>query len=175
MDPDLEEYLDNDGVVNFLGRGPQRPGLDDLQTTTTAAFNAANALPGSVKLYTHGADADLNNDGTITAAEAAPLIPDNFFVDGGEVGSLLYRILRDVSSITVTRQTNLWGLNEWHEISPVATASPQDNDLSVTDTSSRHPRQSSHFGPLDRNHSNIKDAASLMTVLGRIRADFPVQ
>lgn len=175
MDPDLDDYLSSDGVVNFLGRGPQRPGLDDLQTATTTAFNAANAFPGSVKLYTHGADADLNNDGAITVAEATPLIPNNFFVDAAEVGSMLYRILRDVSSVTVTRRTSLWGLNEWHEIAPVATATPQDNDLSVTNTSSQHPSQIQHFGPVNRNHSTIKDAASMRTVLNRIRADFPVQ
>lgn len=174
-DPDLEEYLDSDGVVNFLGRGPQRPGLDDLQTTATAAFNAANPFPGAIKLYTHGADADLDNNGAISVFEAAPLIPDNFFVDAAEVGSMLYRILRDVSRITVTRKTNFFGINEWHEVSPVATATPQENDLSVTDTSSRHPSQSQHFGPVNRNHSRIKDANSMRTVLGRIRADFPVQ
>lgn len=174
-DPDLDEYLSKDGWANFFGGGPQRPGLDDLQTTATAAFNAANALPGSVKLYTHGADADLDNNGVITAAEAAPLIEGIPFTDEGEVATLLYRILRDVSSITVTRRTNLWGINEWHDIAPVATATPQDNDLSVTDTSSQHPRQSGHFGPVNRNHSNIKDAASMRTVLGRIRADFPVR
>lgn len=174
-DPDLDDYLGNDGLVSFFGQGPQRPGLDDLQTTVTATFNAANPWPGGIELYTHGADADLNDDGVITAAEAAPLIPDNILVDGGEVGSLLYRILRDVSSITVTRRTNFFGLNEWHEIAPVATASPQDNDLSVTDTSSQLAGQSQHFGPANRNHSTIKDAASLRTVLSRIRADFPVQ
>lgn len=173
-DPDLEEYLSNDGWANLFGGGPQRPGLDDLQTTATEVFNDANPLPGPVKLYTHGADADLDDDGEITADEAAPLI-DLPLVDNGELGSLLYRILRDVSSIEVARQTNLWGLNEWHEISPVATTTPQDNDLSVTDTSSRHPSQVQHFGPVDRNHSNIKDGDSIQAVLERIRADFPVR
>lgn len=175
-DPDLQEYLDSDDWVDGwpLERGPQRPGLDDLQTTATRTFNAANPFPAGVKLYTHGADADLDNNGVISIAEATPLIPNNIAVDAGEVGSLLYRILRDVSAITVTRRTSFLGLNEWHEIAPVATATPQENDLSVTDTSSRFAGQIQHFGPVNRNHSNIKDATSMVRVLERIRADFPV-
>jgi pimeloyl-ACP methyl ester carboxylesterase len=176
-DTDVQEYLDSDWWANNVaGQGPQRPGIDDLQTATVRTFNAANKFPASVKLYTYGADADLNNDGAITDAEAAPLLTDIMgLMDAAEVGSLLYRLLRDVASITVTRNTNLLGLNEWHVVTPNPTGSPQENDLSVTDTSSQHPSQTAHFGPLDRNHSNIKDGASLTTVLERISADFPVK
>lgn len=175
QDDDLQEYLDNDWWADFSNKGPQLPGLADLQTDTMETFNTENAFPSGVKLYTYGADADVNDDGAIAAGEAEPLIPDiQFFIDSAEIGSLLYRVLRNVSSITVTRRTNFFGLNEWHKITPNATAIPQDNDIFVTDTSSRFPNQIQHFGPSDRNHATIKDAESMTTVLDRIRADFPV-
>ncbi|HSF40988.1 MAG TPA: alpha/beta hydrolase [Thermoanaerobaculia bacterium] len=168
----LNAFMNQQGLANFFGQGPQRPGLDDLQTASMAAFNAANAFPGSVTLYTHGADADLNNDGRISNAEASPLVPGaaNWAIDSG---TLMYQILRNVASINVVRRTNFFGLNEWHEISANATAFPLDNDLSVTDQSSHYPPESAHFF-VNRNHSNIKDANSLGTVLNRIRSDFPV-
>lgn len=200
-DAKVQIYMGTDWLLNKVNKGPQRPGLDDLQTTKMREFNSANKFPTSVKLYTYGADADLNNDGKISDAEAKPLIDysgtattvgavvggvlvgGTGAIIGGVaasqidaiIGTLMYQLLRDVSSIRVTRNTNLWGLNEWHVVTPNPTGSPQDNDLSVTDTSSQHPSQTAHFGPLDRNHSNIKDGASLTTVLERINADFPVK
>lgn len=172
-DPDIDEFLDNSYWANALGEGPQRPGLDDLQTGVSRAFVAANRLPGGVILHTFGADADLNNDGRISQAEAHPLL-DHWAIDEAEVGTNMYRLLRNVARITIAHRTSAWGLNEWDEVSPIATTTPQDNDLSVTNTSSNHPQQHSHTGPYNRNHSNIKDAQSLTAVMGQIRADFPL-
>lgn len=172
-DPDIDAFLDNSYWANVFGQGPQRPGLDDLQTGVSRAFLAANRLPGGVILHTFGADADVNNDGRISQAEARPLL-DHWAINEAEVGTNLYRLLRNVARITIAHRTSLWGLNEWDEVSPVATTTPQDNDLSVTDTSSQHPQQRSHTGPYDRNHSNIKDAQSMTAVMAQIRADFPL-
>jgi triacylglycerol lipase len=172
-DPDVAEFLSNSYWANTFGAGPQRPGLDDLQTGTSRAFVASNPLPGGVILHTFGADADLDDDGAISHAEARPLL-DDWRINEATVGTNMYRLLRNVASITVTHRTSSWGLNEWDEVTPTATATPQDNDLSVTDTSSHHPQQRSHTGPYDRNHSNIKDAQSLTAVMAQIRTDFPL-
>ncbi|HVS01013.1 MAG TPA: hypothetical protein VMW27_30625 [Thermoanaerobaculia bacterium] len=168
-DPDLMFYLNVDYWLDGR-RGPQRPALDDLRTGAAREFNANNSLPQGVRLYTYGADADGNNDGEISGAEAEPLFPD---VLGAP--SVVYHILRDVSAIQVTRRTRYFGIDEYHEVEATATTTAQDNDLSVTNTSSRYPGEILHIGPLDRNHANMKDGDTARSVLEKIRADFPVR
>jgi triacylglycerol lipase len=172
-DEDLNDFLDLEWYRNNLSSaGPQRPAIDEQQTATAAAFNAANPLPAGVRFWTYGADADVNNDGRITDAEAAGSgIPSGFPTYAAQIS---HRILRNVSNVTVTYRTNFFGLNEWDEVSPVATTTPQDNDLVVTDRSAHHPRAISHTGPLDRNHSTIKDGTTIDAVLAKIRSAFPV-
>jgi len=177
QDPDIAEFLDTNGwLASFFL--PKRPGLDDLQTGTARDFNAENPFLPNIKFYTHGADADTDNDGgAISVDEAARLVPDNRWVDAAKVGSLMYRLLRNVSTVNVIRHTETkYGIYKYKSqtIAPVNTSQPQDNDLSVTDTSSQHKSQIRHFF-VDRNHDTIKDGASLTTVLERIRADFPVK
>ena len=89
--------------------------------------------------------------------------------------NLNYRILRDVRGFSVTYRTSLFGLNEWDEVTPIGAAQPQDNDLVVTDNSSRHPAEKAHSGPYNRNHSTLKDSATIRDVVARIRSDFPVR
>ena len=175
-DPDLEEYLDNDDWASFFRAGPRRPALDDLRTGAALDFNKDNPLPPGVRLYTYGADADRDGDNTISDNEADALFTGagGAAVDDGEVGSLLYRILRDVSTINVTRRTRFFGIDEYHEVTAVST-NPQDNDLAVTNTSSRHPAEAVHVGPLDRNHADMKDGDTARQILDQIRADFPVR
>lgn len=176
-DLEFQTFLNSDWWAYTFGKGkvPKSPGLDDLQTGESRTFVAKNPLPGSVDLYTFGADADLNNDGKISEDEAHPLL-DALPVGRAMVGTNLYKLLRNVSTVEIVRHTGGGGLYEWHEVNPVATAERLDNDLSVTDRSSNHPQQKdgTHTGPLDRNHSNIKDAASLTVVMGQIRARFPL-
>ena len=109
----VQEYLDNDWWANTFSGGPQQPALGEQTTTNIAAFNTSNFFPGGVHFYTFSADADLDADRTITHAEATPLIPDSIWYDEGKIGTLMYQILGNVASITVTRHTNYLGLNEF--------------------------------------------------------------
>lgn len=181
-DDTIRTFLLENSVAAYFDQTPKPPGLADLQTEEMLKFNSLNFFfPYKVKLYTYGADADLDNDGTITDAEAVPLIPPTIApgsktpLPSGKIGTVLYHILRDVSSVTVVRRTNLFGLNEWHEIIPKSTTNPQDNDLSVTDTSSQYTSQIQHFGPLDKNHSTIHDQTIIGMVLDKIQTEFPLK
>ena len=174
-DDDMETFLRSDFLLEISGRGPQLPGLRDLQTEAMRDFNRGNAIPNGVKFYTYGADADLDNDGDITVAEANPLIPNRFPINAARQGTVLYHILRDVSTITLDEdRIPSIGIVFRREIERVPTTSPQINDLAVTETSSQHPSQLQHFGPLDRNHRNVKDPETMDSILNTIRNDFPV-
>ena len=177
-DPDLQEYLDSDywltWVGFFGGLVPESPGLDNLQPGFLVQFNKMNWFPLDTVLYTYGADADGNNDGEISAAEAAPLVPNNVAVDAAEVGSIMYRILRDTWSIKVTKVPFRFGLDEWHLVTGVPTIGPLANDLSVTDVSSSAAPLDTHRHLPNRNHSSIKDSESIKKILQSIRGDYPV-
>ncbi|MCI5197396.1 MAG: hypothetical protein D3919_14505 [Candidatus Electrothrix sp. AW5] len=169
----VQEYLDNDWWADAASKGPQQPALGEQTTTNIATFNASNAFPKGVLFYTFSADADLNGDRTITDAEATPLLPNStWYYNRAEVGTLMYQILGNVASITVTRHSK-WG-NEWHVITPTAPASFQENDLVVTVESARHS-SGQELLSADRNHSNIKDGPTAQRILDRIQKDFPVK
>lgn len=186
-DDEMQTYLNNDfWLVQILGgiagRGPQRPGLDDLRTGAMRDFNNKNPFRSEVKFYTYGADADLPpRDGNITIAEATPLLP-NFplLFDAGNQGTVLYHLLRDVSTVRLVERRIPFPprLTFRNELVRVST-SGQLNDLAVTDTSSQHPSQLQHFGPLEnewlqRNHTNVKHQGVMDSILNTIRNDFPV-
>lgn len=189
----MQAFINTDFLLgNFgglLGFGPQRPGIEDLQTEFMNNFNSTNPFPDSVKFYTYGADADLlPRDGNITVDEAAPFLPHiPPFINAAEQGTVVYHLLRDVSTITLIEiflpnPTNIPfpipTVAFENELARIPTTSPQVNDLAVTDTSSQHPSQLQHFGPsepwLQRNHRNVKHPGTMDRVLGTIRTDFPV-
>jgi pimeloyl-ACP methyl ester carboxylesterase len=170
----VQDYLDNDWWANAFNGGPQEPALSEQTTYNIATFNVNNSSQGGVNFYTFSADADLDNDRAITRDEATPLVPDSIFYDEAEVGTLLYSVLGNVASIIVTRHTNLWGLNEWHVITPTAPSSFQQNDLVVTIESARHA-SGRELLSADRNHSTVKDGNTAQQILNKIQQDFPVQ
>lgn len=181
-DPDIQSFLDTDWWINKSGQGPRDAALRDQQTAVMRTFNTTNLFPAGIRFYTYGADADVDNDGAITFAEQTPLfdglnIPglDPLVLEPAEAATLAYHLLRDVASIRVERHTDFWGLNEWHVIIPNATASAQDNDLVVTDTSSQHTGQHQHFGPRDFNHSSIQNDTTMASILTQIKSDFPLR
>ena len=176
-DPNVEvqDFLDKDYWANFAGQGPQDPALSQQTTANMTVFNNSNPFPRGVDFYTIAADADINSDGDITDAEASPLITDIWGVlDASEVGTLMYHLLGNVSSIAVTRHTNFLGLNEWHVITPNVTSTFELNDLVVTHTSSRHPAGSQLLSA-DDNHSSIKNDLTASRILNIINTDFPYQ
>jgi triacylglycerol esterase/lipase EstA (alpha/beta hydrolase family) len=169
----VETYMDQDALGSFLGQAPEQPALGNLAIDFMAAFNGANRLPGGVRYYAYGADADVDGDTLISNAEAAGLLPGalNFALN---TGTLLYHVLCCVEGITVTRKTNLWGLNEWHVINPVWSGFFHLNDLAVTRESAMHPNYT-WKALYDLNHGTIKSTGPTQDVLDQIQADFPVR
>ena len=177
FDPDLQAYMASDYLLTwagfFGGTVPESPGLDNLTPGFMAQFNKMNWFPLDTVLYTYGADADGNNDGQISAEEAAPLVP-NLGLVSGTLGSMMYRILRDTWSIKVTKVPILFGLSQWHLVTGNPTIGPLANDLSVTDVSSSAAPLDTHRHVPNRNHSNIKDFDSIRRIVETIRLDYPV-
>lgn len=181
-DDDIDAFLSTDWWINASGEGPRAVALTDQQVGRMAAFNVSNKFPSSVRLYTYGADADIDDNGTITFAEQSPIFDaldetnfDFLILEPEKAATIAYRLLRNVSSITVTHRKGPFGLYEWDEVTSVPTTAPLKNDLVVTDQSSQHPSELEHFGPLNRNHSTIQDAPTFTNILAKIRADFPLR
>lgn len=172
-DERIRVYMNNDWLGGVIGVAPERPGLDELTQAASARRNAMYSLPGGIKYYCHSADADVNNNLDISNAEAAGMIPGaaNGLLN---TGTLLYHTLRFIDGITVTRMTNLWGLNEWHVISPILASDPNDNDMAVTQKSAQYPGFS-YDGNHNLNHSTIKGPAAMAIVFNHIKADYPVK
>jgi len=167
-DPDVQAYLNRETYTpsSFT---PVDPALSEQTVENMLSFNRNNPFSGNgVQFHTISADADLNNDGQISGNESSPLIPNIFGVP-----SLMYRLLGNVETITVTRGSP--GIFQTrYQVTPNPTGAFQENDLVVTTTSARHPAATEILFA-DRNHSNIKDAATIQTILNRIQADYPVQ
>jgi len=165
-DPELDAFLEYDSYL--FAAGFTQPALGDLQVSVAAEFNAANALPNGVQLYTVGADADLNDDSIIQDAEATGSGLST------TLAKLTYEIVATTASITVQNFSGgFLGLDEWSVVTPVTTA-PKLNDLIVTNESAQHPSAVFHVGPLNANHGSIKSTVTASTVLAFVKAAFPV-
>lgn len=180
-------FLRDDFWLERFRTGPQLPGLDDLRTGAMRDFNASISLPSEIKFYSYGADADLDNDGDISDAEADPFLPRilgfgniPFVYNRAESGTAAYHILRDVSTIRirrVVRDINVIpgfppNLVIENDVIRFPTTYRQLNDLAVTTNSSKLGDEE-HFSPLDRNHRNVKDPETMDRILEKIRRDFP--
>jgi triacylglycerol lipase len=157
---------------------PQQPALGDQTTVAMAAFNSRfPSVPGSVRFYNYGADADLNNDREISTAEATELITGVPFV-ASAIATHMYRAIGNVASILVVRGTRpgrIWGTNTFTAIevdSP--TMIFQENDLVVSVNSARSP-MGTFLAQLNANHSSMKTENLAQTILTRIVSDFPNQ
>jgi triacylglycerol lipase len=174
---DVKYLIDHD--YSFLST-PQEPAIGDQTTTSMAVFNATYpSVPGSVKFYNYGADADLNHNGRIEANETADLIPG--IVPNGmasAAGTAMYRAIGNVASIRMvygTRPGRLWGTNSFTDIQVAATNNPfAVNDL-VTSVPSAHSPGGIFLAQLGANHSSMKTTALASTILQRILADFPIK
>lgn len=177
----IRNFLERDWIGNVSRQGPQSPGLEDLQTQQMNDFNRKNALPKAVKLYTFGADADLDNSGDISDFEATPFIPNLPLDNKVTLANANYYILGGVSSINTTlyfgpalpfysSATNFLDI----EVNP--NSAFQNNDLAITNTSSEYKQsQIKYFPASNRNHRNMKDRATMEQILKQISADFPMQ
>lgn len=175
---DINYLIDHD--PSWTGRTPQPPAIENQTTAAMATFNAQYpSVPSSVRMYNYGADADLNDNGTIQESETAELFPEIPFITWAAAGTAMYRVLRTVASITVTvgtRPGRIWGTNTFTAIEVDSSASPaQDNDLVVTVSSAHAPKGGTFLQARDANHSSMKSEALAGAILSRIKTDFPVQ
>lgn len=174
-DPDIDYLMDHD--YWFLST-PQPPAINNQMTGAMARFNATYPrVPAGVKFYNYGGDADLNNSGRISAAEALPLIPGGV-PDGmaSAAATAMYRAIGRIASISITPGTRgLWGINHFTSIEVATTNQPfHENDL-VTSVPSAHSPGGTYLGTRNGNHSSIKSQALAGTILTRIRSDFPIR
>lgn len=171
--PDIQFLISND--YSWLST-PQQPALGDQTTVAMAGFNARfPGVPGSVRFYNYGADADLNNNGEISTAEATELLPGVPFV-ASAIATHMYRVIGNVAAISVTRGTRpgrLWGTNTYTAINVATpTTTFQENDL-VVSVNSAHSPTGTFLAQLNANHSSMKTENLAQTILARIVSDFP--
>jgi triacylglycerol esterase/lipase EstA (alpha/beta hydrolase family) len=176
--PDVSYLVDHD--YWFLST-PQEPAIGNQTTTAMALFNVTYpSVPGGVKFYNYGADADLNGNGTIQANETAELIDSSLVSDATKAaaGTAMYRAIGNVASIRLvygTRPGRLWGTNSFTDIQVASTNNPfKLNDLVTAVDSSKSPG-GIFLGQRAANHSSMKTTALANTILQRILSDYPVK
>lgn len=175
-DADIEYLLSHD---YFFLSTPQPPAINDQMTASMARFNATYpSVPSEVRFYNYGGDADLNNNGRITAAEAAPLVESGWVSDAtlATAATAMYRAIGRVASISITPGTRgPWGINHFTSIEIASTNQPfHENDLVTSVPSSRAPG-GTYLGTRDANHSSMKSQALAQTILNRIKSDYPIR
>lgn len=168
----------------FVGlTGPHGDALDNNRVSfMTEEYNEEHPFPSSwLRFYNFGADADTDNDWSITTEERTPIIPDYPFVGGllDNAAHSLYYALGTVRTVEV-RDRIIYdstgrpvGAIPMIELAQSVGPQFQQNDLVVTVTSAHHP-SATPLGQLDANHSNMKSRSMMQGILYRIRADFPV-
>ncbi len=174
-DPNIEYLIDHD--YWFLST-PQPPAINDQMTGAMARFNATYpSIPSAIRFYNYGGDADLNNSGVISAAEALPLLP-GALPDGmaSTAATAMYRAIGRIASISITPGTRgLWGLNQFTSIEVAVTNQPfHENDLVTSVPSSKSPG-GTYLGTRNANHSSIKSQALAQAILNRIKSDYPIR
>lgn len=162
-------------------------GYDDLQTTASADFNAANLalLPSDVIYNTVAADLDQNGNGRVDtippewqelALEDPVLNNPPGPYSGETVLNVAYQILRGTATISVTSTANFLG---WTTVTTTANPTPGPpvgNDVLVTIPSaqgvgtfaSRVSNSTTLTGANGRNHASVANAGVASTVSGWI-------
>ena len=175
-DADIRYLMDHD--YSFLST-PQPPAINNQMTGAMANFNATYpSVPSDIRFYNYGGDADLNNNGQISAVEARPLIESSFVPDAmlAAAATAMYRALGRIASISITPGTRgPWGLNQFTSIEVAATnATFHENDLVTSVPSARAPG-GTYLGTREANHSSIKSTDLAQQILNRIKSDYPVR
>lgn len=151
--------------------GPQLPGIRDLSTQVSAQAVAQGARGNIATIYALAANADLNRDGQI---EKDPDLVGLFPWGSRWAGVRTWNALRHYSSAAyVGLRTVSLPQSAGHVIRIVdytaTQISPQENDVVVT-LASATPNFTETLGVVAANHSTMKTAANLQTILERIVA-----
>ena len=165
---------DPNGYVNVLlnqtwaavaiGQAPKKPGLSDLRTSAFAEAFSRGFRGNISPTYSIGASADANNDGSLNASEANGM-------PGGGLTTLFnssWNVMRLYSSAAlvriVTTPGRVYGTNRTLEFSTTPAATPQDNDIVVSQASA-NPSYAQSLGNVVANHSSIKSAVNVRTLV----------
>lgn len=149
-----------------FGQGPQLPGLEDLTTYRATAAIATGQRGNIGRIFTIGADADLNHDGQLTSNESAGLFPSSVHY----AAERAWRVLRDFSSAPIVSVVQVpgrfWGTRTVLTYRTDQAPTPQANDIVVT-TRSANPDYGTPLGDVLRNHSTVKNGDTVQSILDR--------
>lgn len=154
-------------------------GLTSLRGNYMTVFNNATPFPADTKFYNFSGDADLNDDGFISASENH-VYPNVFLLGlgGNSMANAAYQTLNNVMTIKIVTKYNYdwmgFPTTTYPSLEPDATIStPLGNDLAVTFWSAQHPA-GVFVGSVKADHTTIKQAPQAQGIVSRIKADYPV-
>jgi len=143
----------------------------NLTTTWTAGFNVTNHLPSNIQYYSVGADADINDNGTLERNEYQEMLDEaghpNLWdsIANGPMNAM-YQALGNFSSVTVrpTGQDSGWPFYTpiW-EVVETPTSIFQENDMMVTINSASF--NFSFIGQFSKNHASVADGEVALSVI----------
>ena len=150
-----------------FGQGPQRPGLDDL-TTTSAAEAISLRVRGNIRpTFTIGADADLNASDELENSEAEGLFPQPWLTGYG--ARRAWRVLGEFSAAPIVSLRTVPGLL-WSRTVLTYRTSPtltfRANDIVVSEVSA-NPFYGTSLGNQLNNHGTVKNGTSINDILDR--------
>ena len=141
----------------------------NLSTEFVRNFNATNRLPKSIRYFSLGADADINNNNSLERNEYQEMLDEagrsntwDIFVNNKM--NTMYSGIGGFSSVTIrnTGEKTFWGTEIW-EVVENPTASFQLNDMMVTVNSARY--SFNWIGQFDKNHASVADQEIANAVL----------
>jgi len=147
----------------------------NLTTSWTKNFNTRNHLPGDIQYYSVGADADVDNNGTLERNEYQEILDEaehpnvwDWYVNGRM--NTMYDTLGNFSSVTIQytgRNTGWPRYTPIYELVENPTSSFQENDMLVTVNSARYTF--TFIGQFDKNHSSVADDEVAQGVVGYLK------
>ncbi|HJW91995.1 MAG TPA: hypothetical protein VJ901_00115 [Thermoanaerobaculia bacterium] len=165
------------GLTTAIAGGPatlliaqQVPMGPDLTVTSSVVFNLRHrSVPGGIRVYTYGGDADLNGNGSLDANEAAelPLSP--------ALASVSWGIIRNELPVKVTFGTqtiHVWGNVSFSLVDIDVSRNFTKNDVFVSANSAVAPF-GTYLGTRGANHTTIKSSDLASVILRNIVADYP--
>lgn len=147
----------------------------NLTTQWTQGFNSRNRLPNNIQYYSVGADADVNNNGTLERIEYQTMLdeaghPNLWDSIANPRMNTMYQALGNFSSATVrdTGTNSGWPFYTpiW-EVVETPTSSFQENDMMVTVDSATY--SFSFIGQYDKNHASVADGDVARGVIGHLK------
>jgi len=153
---------------------PLFPALTSLTTQQCALLDleTEGRFPQSIRVFSYGADADLNGDRTLDSSEAeclsfGPYSPQSFHQRVGTTGYVIVSVQSSSGGTVYNNQV---------EVVQVPATTFIRNDSVVAQFSALFPGRTSLDGfYLGRNHTTVHFAPTTPIIIGNIRTAFPIQ